>query len=98
MPTSPLPNCAVSLGPDPLCEAVVVVVPLSSPQAARKAVRAADPPVSAMNFRRETGSLARRETALPGTSSLCLLSGMSSLLGGLRFQSPYAASGRPDHF
>ena len=43
---------------------VVVVVPLSLPQAARKAASAVEPPVSAMNLRRETGSLATRDSAL----------------------------------
>ena len=56
-------------------------VPLSLPQAARKAAGAAEPPVSAMNLRRETGSLASAGDALlaaPSTSRVRLLSGMSA--------------------
>src|SRR5690349_11785001 len=60
MPTSPLPNWAVSLVPPPEPMAsviVVVVVPLSSPQAARKAATAVELPPTARNLRRDTGSL-----------------------------------------
>ena len=46
-----------------------MVVPLSLPQAARKAASAAEPPVSAMNLRRETGSLATRAIALLAAAS-----------------------------
>src|SRR3954452_4180959 len=90
MPTSPLPNWAVSPVASPLWEAAVVaVVPLSSPHAARKAARAVEPPVSAMNFRRETGSPARRAI---------VLSGMSSLLGSFALPpSPTRTAGRADH-
>src|SRR5437868_9751787 len=56
MPTSPLPNSAVSLAPPELIESiVVVVVPLSSPQAARNAAAAAEPPPTARNRRLECG-------------------------------------------
>jgi plastocyanin len=96
MPMSPLPNCSVSL-PPPLFTAVVVVVPLSLPQAARKAAAAAEPPVSAMNFRRETGSLTARATAFCGGApdlSRSVLSGISSLLGWFPFlRFPYATPG-----
>ena len=98
---SPWPNCAVS--PPPLLAAVVavvVLVPLSLPQAARNAARAAEPPVSAMNLRRETGSWATRAMALRGAAvgasgfSRSLLWGISSLLAGLRFSGfPYAPGG-----
>src|SRR3954465_15385735 len=83
MPTSPFPNCAVSSPPAPLplWEAVVVVVSLSLPQAARNAADAADPPVRAMNFRRETGSLASRATAF---SDISLLLGWFAHLTHLR--------------
>src|SRR5215207_11253598 len=58
MPMSPLPNLAVSLAPPPdFIASVVVVVPLSSPQAARKAATAVVLPPTARNLRRETGSL-----------------------------------------
>src|SRR3954452_14868092 len=65
MPTSPLPNFSA---PDPAVAAAVlvavVVVALSLPQAARKATRALEPPVTASSLRRETGSLTRRDSAL----------------------------------
>src|SRR5829696_8139470 len=52
MPTSPLPNLAVSLAPPPPIEVVsVMVVLLSSPQAARKTAAAVEPPPTARNFR-----------------------------------------------
>src|SRR5215218_5920182 len=58
MPMSPLPNLAVSLAPPPdFIASVVVVVPLSSPQAARKAATPVALPPTARNLRRETGSL-----------------------------------------
>src|SRR3954471_24240045 len=62
---SPLPNSAVSPAPvpDPIVE-VVVVVPLSSPQAARNAATAVPLPPTARNLRRDTGSLS------------CLISGI----------------------
>src|SRR5690242_19208619 len=59
MPMSPLPNSAVSEAPPPEpieSVMVVVVVPLSSPQAARNAASAVEPPPTARNLRRETGS------------------------------------------
>src|SRR3982750_2484569 len=60
MPMSPLPNWAVSLAPppDPIAAVVsLVVVPLSSPQAARKAAIAVELPPTARKRRRDTGSL-----------------------------------------
>src|SRR3954467_793857 len=56
MPTSPLPNSAVSLLP-PLIEVVpvVVVLLLSLPQAARKAASAVEPPPTARNLRLDWG-------------------------------------------
>src|SRR3954454_3117048 len=60
MPMSPLPNWAVSLVPPPEPIAAVVslvVVPLSSPQAARKAAIAVELPPTARKRRRDTGSL-----------------------------------------
>src|SRR4029077_3821443 len=80
MPTSPLPNCSVSL-PPPLWDAVLVVVPLSPPHAARKAAAAVEPPLRARNLRRETGSATARATALRGGGagpSGCVLSAISS--------------------
>src|SRR5690348_14466627 len=56
MPTSPLPNSAVSLLPPE--DIVVVLVELLSPplpQAARKAASAVEPPPTARNLRREWG-------------------------------------------
>src|SRR5947199_6865913 len=56
MPTSPLPNSAVSLLP-PLIGVVpvVVVLLLSLPQAARKAASAVEPPPTARNLRLDWG-------------------------------------------
>src|SRR3954452_23416054 len=56
MPTSPLPNSAVSLLP-PLIEVVpvVVVLLLSLPQAARKPASAVEPPPTARNLRLDWG-------------------------------------------
>src|SRR5205085_11994794 len=67
MPTSPLPNWAVSLAPPPEpIEAVVslVVVPLSSPQAARNAAIAVELPPTARKRRRDTGSLSCFNSAI----------------------------------
>ena len=64
MPTSPLPNFSVPVSPAAAAVLVVVVVPLSLPQAARKAASAVEPPVTASSLRRETGSLATRDSAL----------------------------------
>src|SRR6476469_6479653 len=55
MPTSPLPNWAVSPAPPDFIESVVMVVPLSSPQAARNAASAVEPPPTARNRRRDCG-------------------------------------------
>src|SRR3954454_14167135 len=57
MPTSPLPNPAVSLLPPPEDFVVVAVelLSLSLPQAARKAARAVDPPPTARNLRLDWG-------------------------------------------
>src|ERR1700759_5046934 len=63
MPTSPLPNCSVPVLPPPL-PAIVVVLLLSLPQAARKAASAVEPPVTASSLRRDTGSLVTRSSAL----------------------------------
>src|SRR4051794_38598175 len=57
MPTSPLPNWAVSLAPPPepiVAVVSLVVVPLSSPQAARKAAIAVELPPTARKRRRDT--------------------------------------------
>jgi len=74
---------------------VVVVLSLSLPQAARNAAAAAEPPVSAMNLRRETGSFAARAIALcAGASafSRSMLSGMSSPRWGFELLPvPYAS-------
>ena len=104
---SPLPNCSVSLVPPLIAvEVVVVLVLLSLPQAARKAAAAAEPPVNAMNLRRDTGSLTARATAFcAGASafSSSLLSGMfvvSSLVcasvGPLRDPRPGRITNRRD--
>src|SRR5215212_3118737 len=78
MPTSPLPNSAVSEVPPPeLIESVVVVVPLSSPQAARKAATAVVVPPTARNLRRETGSLS------------CLISAIGRVPPGRLLARPY---------
>src|ERR1700749_5026559 len=56
MPTSPLPNSAVSLVPPPIeVVPVVVVLLLSLPQAARKAASAVEPPPTARNLRLDWG-------------------------------------------
>src|ERR1700761_1514878 len=56
MPTSPLPNSAVSLPPLPPPIAVVpLVVELLLPQAARKAATAVELPPTARNLRLDTG-------------------------------------------
>src|SRR3954447_19968543 len=57
MPTSPLPNSAVSLLPPPEDIVVVAVelLSLSLPQAARKAASAVDPPPTARNLRLDWG-------------------------------------------
>src|ERR1700710_758550 len=97
MPMSPLPNWAVSLLPPLIAVEAVVLVPLALPQEARRAAVAAEPPVSAMNLRRETGSLTARATALWAGApafSRSLLSGMIRLLAGfLLLPLPYAAPG-----
>src|SRR6185312_3158246 len=90
MPMSPLPNCAVSSPPLGMLE-VFVVLSLSLPQAARNAAAAAEPPVSAMNLRRETGSFAARAIALGAGASAfsrSMLSGMVRLLAGVCFYLP----------
>src|SRR6201985_3071849 len=87
MPMSPLPNVSVSDfipafdGFDSLVTIVVLLPP--PPQAARRAASPVPPP-TAMNLRRDTGSLTSRATALrsgePWSNS-----GMVRLLLGLRF-------------
>src|ERR1700742_3080577 len=94
MPMSPLPNCAVSLPPPPEVVAGVVLL-LSSlePQAAKKAAAAAEPPLNAMNLRRDTGSLASRVIVpepFPWDRSSPLLPDMhaSSVVAFWRFPTP----------
>src|SRR5690349_3863171 len=83
MPRSPLPNWAVSLSPPPPPIIVVVVESSSLPQAARNAAAAAEPPVRAMNWRRET---------------FCLLSDISSSPRWFALPLPlYAPPSSPDH-
>src|SRR3954447_18055384 len=55
MPTSPLPNSAVSLLPAGFIAAVPVVLLLSLPQAARNAASAVEPPPTARNLRLDWG-------------------------------------------
>src|ERR1700761_477909 len=99
MPTPPLPNSAVSLLPPvdfSLAGIVLDELELSLPQAARKAARAAEPPVRAMNLRRDTGSAAARAIALRAGGASCsrsLVSGIGRLLSWFAHLSvPY---GRP---
>src|ERR1700712_4374139 len=87
MPMSPLPNCSVSdfipsfIGFDSLVTIVVLLPP--PPQAARRAASPVPPP-TAMNLRRDTGSLTSRATALR-SGERWSNSGMVRLLLGLRF-------------
>src|SRR5215203_3474460 len=99
MPTSPLPNCSVSPPPADgvvVLGAMVVLLSLSLPQAARKAAAAAEPPVSAMNLRRETGSFTAWATAPDaGRSGLSrsVLSDMSPVSSlGVCINCPYASA------
>src|SRR3954468_20064981 len=55
MPTSPLPNSAVSLLPAGFIAVVPVVVLSSLPQAARKAASAVEPPPTTRNLRLDWG-------------------------------------------
>src|SRR5436305_2796355 len=55
MPTSPLPNSAVSLLPPAEDIVVVLVLSLPLPQAARKAASAVEPPPTARNLRLDWG-------------------------------------------
>src|SRR3954453_8668878 len=55
MPTSPLPNWAVSLLPAGFAAVVLVELLLSLPQAARKAASAVEPPPTARNLRLDWG-------------------------------------------
>src|SRR3954447_1370238 len=55
MPTSPLPNSAVSLLPAGFVAVVPVVLLLSLPQAARKAASAVEPPPTARKRRLDWG-------------------------------------------
>src|SRR3954451_17505106 len=55
MPTSPLPNWAVSLLPAGFAAVVPVVLLLSLPQAARTAASPVDPPPTARNLRLDWG-------------------------------------------
>src|SRR3954465_8637542 len=73
MPTSPLPNWAVSLSPEGFI-AVVSVLLLSLPQAARNAARAVEPPPAARKRRLDWGPASCLISAIGGRLLVvCLL-------------------------